>query len=96
MKTFVFFLFLSCLMIPSACKKNTACVEGIARDYTGLDGCGMLIDLNNGDRLMPVSIPAGVTWVARKKICIRYKEKPAFNICMAGKTVEIISLTYLD
>ena len=79
-----------------SCKKNNDCVNGTIKDFTGLDGCGMMIVLDNGERLDPVSLPNNISLIPDKKVCIGYKEKPPFNTCMAGKTVKITSLKYLN
>jgi hypothetical protein len=69
---------------------------GTIEDFTGrLDGCGYLIQLDNGNRLEPAANYSGQPLTPGRRIAIRYKSKPAFSICMAGETVEIISLRYL-
>lgn len=82
------------MVLCCSCHKNSVCTEGTVKDFTGLDGCGKMIVLNDGTVLEPVSLPPGTTLVPGGKACIVYKEKPAISICMAGETVEIISLTY--
>jgi hypothetical protein len=68
---------------------------GTIRDYTGLDGCGLMIDLDSGGRLEVVSLPPNTTLVAGKRVRVEYKPVPAFSICMAGTTAKIIRLQYL-
>lgn len=68
---------------------------GTVRDYTGLDGCRLMIDLDTGDRLEVVSLPPNTTLIAGKRVFVKYKPAPAFSICMAGTTAKIISLQYL-
>ena len=63
-------------------------------DKSGLDGCTLLLQLEDGQLLNPVewsgSEPAlGVG----KKYLINYEEVPMATICMTGKTVKITCIT---
>ena len=80
-----------------SCKKTTSPTEtyGVVKDMTGLDGCSIMIVLDNGNKLEIKSLPAGVTLVNEKRVAITYKIVPAFSICMAGDIAEITSLRYL-
>jgi hypothetical protein len=79
-----------------ACKKNNAGeVTGTIKDFTGLDGCGLMIVLDNGDRLEIVTLPAGTILKADQRVAIIYSERLVVSICMAGKTEEIKSLRYI-
>jgi len=60
-----------------------------------LDGCTYIIVLENGTRLEPVGNTSGVDLQPNKLFVFRYRIKPTPSICMAGETVEIISLRYL-
>jgi len=93
----IFFILSFFIFLTSSCTKNTKYKEayGIVKDYTGLDGCGLMIDLDSGERLMPVLLPVNMILTANKRVLIKYKARSAFNNCMAGTTVEIISLQYL-
>jgi hypothetical protein len=94
MKRF-FLLLLIVLAIVSCSKTNEIETTGIVNDYTGLDGCGMLIDLDAGGTLEPISIPSNVTLIANRKVKIRYVIESRASNCMAGSTAKIISLQYL-
>jgi len=80
-----------------SCKKEKAEeFNGTIEDFTGrLDGCTDLIQLDNGKRLEPALNSSGVTLIAGKRIAITYKIKPAYSVCMAGETIEILTLRYL-
>lgn len=90
-----------CLMVVTAissCRKNTdsICADGIIKDYTSqLDGCGILIELENGSRIMPVETPPGTSLINNKRVTVCYVSKPVMNVCMAGETVKITKLIYL-
>jgi hypothetical protein len=94
LKTILLFTLIS---IGISCKKEKLEeYTGTIKDYTGmLDGCGIMIDLDNGNRLHPVSNLSGISLEKNKRVVITFRDKPAFNICMAGQTVEIVSLRYL-
>jgi hypothetical protein len=60
-----------------------------------MDGCGLMIVLDSGQKLEVISLPAGIILNPNQKVAITYEERAAFSICMAGKTVEIKSLRYI-
>lgn len=91
----IIFLFLFISIIASCNKERLEEYTGVIKDYTGLDGCGLLIDLDNGDRLMPVANISGVGLEENRRIAVKFRDKPVFNICMAGTTVVIVNLRYL-
>ena len=70
---------------------STACsTMGTVKDFTGLDGCKLLIVLENGDKLEPAVIKDGITLRDGQSIKFGYKEmKDMMSICMAGTIVEI-------
>lgn len=86
---FTVFLFIS------SCSKDTFETNGTIQDFTGLDGCTLMIVLDSGERLEPVSLPAGTTLQATRRVKVKYKEVQRASACMAGTTAEIISLQYL-
>ncbi len=70
--------------------------SGLLKDYTGtLDGCGFLIELDNGSKLEPVSNQSGVTFENNRRVMVKYRVKQTYSICQAGEGVEIVSLRYL-
>jgi hypothetical protein len=85
------------LLSICSCKKNTDIGEilGTVKDLTGLDGCKMMIILENGSKLEINSLPVGVTLVKDKRVAITYKVVSGFSICMAGDIADITSLRYL-
>ena len=85
---------ISTLLAPT-CRKAETEIIGTVKDMTGLDGCSIMILLDSGQRLEIVSKPANVTLIPDKKVAINYKEVSRVSICMAGPTVEILTLRYL-
>jgi hypothetical protein len=78
------------------------------KDLRGLDGCGFVLVLDNGEKLEPVATlqftcstgldqkwPSlmGMEPVDGKRVKIGYKEVTRPSICMVGKTVEITCIT---
>ncbi|WP_303311993.1 hypothetical protein [Hymenobacter sp. BT730] len=60
------------------------------RDLTGLDGCRMVLELSDGQRLEPL----GPVWQAytphdEEKLYIAYELESAVSICMVGETVRL-------
>lgn len=86
---------ISFIAIVIGCSKNTFETYGTIQDFTGLDGCTLMIVLDSGERLEPVSLPAGTTLQANRRVKVKYKEVQRASACMAGTTAEIISLQYL-
>lgn len=74
-----------CYIQPTDC--NT---PAIVRDLTGLDGCGKVLELANGQRLEPNgAIWRGFTPTNGQHVLINYVTISAASICMVGQTVEI-------
>ena len=85
------------LLTTISCKKEkTEEFNGTIEDFTGrLDGCSYLVKLDNGKTLEPALNSSGVTLIPGKRIAITYRNKPAYSVCMAGETIEILTLRYL-
>ena len=82
--------------ITTGCKKdNSEVANGTIKDYTGLDGCGMLIILDGGGALEILSLPPNTTLIANKRVKVEYVFEPRASICMVGWTAHIISLQYI-
>lgn len=108
-------LLLSLLLLSAvtSCQKNevspaTSCgTFATIRDMSGLDGCGFVLELDNGEKLEPVydygwcgtpPLPApvidNVQFLDGKRVTIAYKElTDKVGICMAGKVVEITCIS---
>ncbi|MBC7424662.1 MAG: hypothetical protein H7334_14565 [Ferruginibacter sp.] len=91
--------FLPLLMLVFSCsntKVGTDEYKGIVTDMTGLDGCGMMIKLDNGTSLQPVVLPQGFVLQKDKKVKLRYTIlKDRMSTCMSGPVVQITSISYL-
>jgi hypothetical protein len=86
---------------------NSCGTMATIRDLRGLDGCGFVLELENGERLEPVydlgfcgtpPLPAptinNVNFADGKRVSIAYKVLPdRGSICMVGKVVEITCIS---
>ena len=94
MKNYIGLIVMLFLMLTSCDKTDDKeclnSVEAEFKDLTGLDGCGMLIELSNGDYLEPINLSTfDIEVVDGKEIWVNYHIIGALSICMTGNTVEI-------
>jgi len=89
-----FVIFIFCV---SSCSTNSCpnSVKGEFKDLQGLDGCGMVISLENGDKINPVNLSDfDIEIVDGKKVWVSYSiQENAMGICMVGKIVEIVCVS---
>jgi hypothetical protein len=91
MKKILLFTALS-FLIFSCSKSHEDMTKATIKDYTGLDGCGMVIELENGDEIEPSnlnSFSSSVSITDGQKIWVKYHEIGGASICMVGPSVEI-------
>lgn len=95
MKTIYFLVFTIFLFSFTSCEKDNPTglgeVEGIVRDYTGLDGCGFIIELVNGEKLEPVKVAdTNFVFMDGQRVVVTYTELTDMgSYCMVGKVVKI-------
>jgi hypothetical protein len=95
MKSKLVILFLILLAYSSCSKSKSGMEKARLQDYTGLDGCGMLIELENGSLLEPTNLSDfqnDVNITDNQKVWVKYHEISAGSICMVGKVVVIDEL----
>ena len=78
---------------------NITCVEllvttceltGTVKDYTGLDGCSYIIELDIGEKIEPVLIDTPFVFRDNQRVKLSYRElTEGASICMVGKLAEI-------
>jgi hypothetical protein len=88
------FSFILITLLLFSCKKNECpiAVKGELKDYIGLDGCGFVIILENGDRIEPINLSEfDIELVDNQKIWVDYhiNENLSASICMVGDIVVI-------
>ncbi|MEM1324690.1 MAG: hypothetical protein AAGI23_01990 [Bacteroidota bacterium] len=95
MKYFIFLLTFTTLIACNGTKQNISenmsCnTKGTVKDYAGLDGCGLLIELEDGKRLEPAEVADDFELKDGQQIAFDYEIMPEMaSICMAGKIVRI-------
>ncbi len=83
------------LFLFACTKSHEGMTKATIKDYTGLDGCGMVIVLENGDEIEPSnlnSFSSSVSITEGQKIWVKYHEIGGASICMVGPSVEIDEL----
>ena len=82
--------------------------EAVIKDLTGLDGCGFVLELNDGTRLIPerriyIQAPTNeddpiyhFEMKDGKKVKISYRDSELLGACMAGEIVFITCITSLE
>lgn len=80
----------------------TSCKNAVLvtlRNRAGLDGCGWVLQLENGKNLEPLNLKqyANLQLQDGKKLLIEYEVQPmAVSICMIGQIVKITCLSEVE
>lgn len=81
------------VVLLASCSKNVCenSEKAEFKDLTGLDGCGYVIELSNGDRLEAINLgDFDIEVTDGKKIWVNYHLSSGMvSICMVGEIVEI-------
>ncbi|MEN8137563.1 MAG: hypothetical protein ABFR62_03945 [Bacteroidota bacterium] len=79
------------LLFASTCDKKSCCDNaevGIIKDYTGLDGCTLIIELENDKKLEVINLDSfGKDFKDGDKVEISYHDSDAMSTCMVGEVV---------
>ena len=96
LSVFTLFSFSTCKVQKGTSGNDAACnTSGKVQDFTGLDGCKLLIVLENGDKYLPTTPEFdGIKLEAGQELSFGYKEVEAMaSICMAeSKIIEFTCL----
>jgi hypothetical protein len=92
------------LLTGQTCKQkngsqNADCqVMGTIKDFKGLDGCGFMIVLENGNKLQPIKYSSeNLEITDGQKIKFSYEEiTNQVGICMAGKMITVKCIEFLE
>ena len=70
-------------------------VAGVVKDFTGLDGCGFIIELEDGSRLEPAEVMVkDFEFRDNQKVWLTYVAlENMVSICMVGEMVRITGIT---
>ena len=91
---YLFLLSTGLLALAAGCQKADEApgcgTPATVRNLTGLDGCGYVLQLDNGKRLEP----HGALWQSFAKsdgarVTISYETEPAASVCMVGEGVKL-------
>lgn len=96
-------ILLSCffILVASKCengKGEAKCTEmGTIKDFSGMDGCGMMIVLDSGEKLQPIEYDSDKPEIRDgQRIKFAYKEaKDQMGICMSGKMVKVTCIEFI-
>ena len=68
------------------------------RDYTGLDGCHWVIELDNGEVVEPRNVEDFIsTPVSQMRLLVEYTVEPDWvSICMVGPVVTLTTCSLVD
>ena len=89
------------LLALISCKKEQLIVtEGVIKDYTGLDACTWLIEVEEDgetNRLQPINLDEfKIEPQDGLKVKFKYKPSDLGGFCMAGPVIELTSLKEND
>lgn len=89
----IFIVLIGCSKHENLC--GSTAQKATIKDFTGLDGCGYLIVLDNGERLEPLNLGSQTLKPADgMKVWITYTNaQNAASICMAGQMVNITCIS---
>lgn len=75
---------------------NTCNYRGTVYDYSGLDGCGYIIELDNGIKLEPVRFLNEIELRDSMRVKLSYTPVRVASICMVGQTAIITCIEEID
>ena len=92
MKKIVTFLLITGFVF-TGCLKNDEVVfqeTGLVVDYAGAGNCGIVIELDNGNRIQPLYYPKGFIFTNGQRVLVEYVELPdVVSSCNRGMASEI-------
>lgn len=95
MKANRYFVGVILLTLLGCSKSHSGMVKGTIQNYTGLDGCGMVIELENGTTLEPTNLNSfqnEVSIADEQKVWVKYHSVEGASICMVGQIVQLDAL----
>lgn len=73
--------------------KPTGLIPATVKDYTGLDACGYIIELDSGTKLEPAVIDPGFMLKDKQRVMLKYVElKDRASACMVGTIARITEI----
>jgi hypothetical protein len=90
-----YFLLIFLIFLISCSKSNISWTSATIQDLTGLDGCGLTIQLEDQSYLEPINLSdfsSTATISDNQKVWVKYQEIDGASFCMVGKIIEIKEL----
>ena len=90
-----YFLLIFLIFLISCSKSNISWTSATIQDLTGLDGCGLVIQLEDQSYLEPINLSdfsSTATISDNQKVRVKYQEIDVASTCMVGKIIEIKEL----
>jgi hypothetical protein len=90
-----YFLLIFLIFLISCSKSNISWTSATIQDLTGLDGCGLTIQLEDQSYLEPINLSdfsSTATISDNQKVRVKYQEIDVASTCMVGKIIEIKEL----
>ena len=90
-----YFLLIFLIFLISCSKSNISWTSATIKDLTGLDGCGLTIQLEDQSYLEPINLSdfsSTATISDNQKVQVKYQEINGASSCMVGKIIEIKEL----
>jgi hypothetical protein len=97
LKAFIFGLLLQISVCNHQITEANCELKGQVKDYSHIDGCKLLIELENGDMIFAMKVPDGFELRADQKIRLSYKVVPNIaSICMVETVFAEITCIRLE
>ena len=96
MKRTIYLILLSIVFFTSCNKDDEITLQdtGTVIDYAGAGNCGIVIELDNGNRIQPMYFPDGFTFTDGQRVLVEYTELPnIISPCDRGIASDI---TYVE
>jgi hypothetical protein len=95
-KTQTLILFMS-MMLLTSCGTTSKSQIGNVRNFSGLDGCSLLIEMKDGSFLQPFEMTPDFKLMEDQKIKFSYEQiEGVASTCMKGKIVRITKIKAVD
>ena len=76
-----------------SCEKQNLNYNATLINYSGLDGCGWMVKMNDGKVYEPINLADfEPNPQVNEPICVSFKIQSSISICMFGETIFINSL----
>lgn len=102
MKQFIHLFLLTVIVLSfSSCNNSDDKIKlddtGMVIDYAGSGNCGFVIELDNGNRILPLYFPEGFTFAQGQRVHVEYVElSTTVSSCDRGIPAEVVFIEELN